>query len=74
MDKAVPKESLAEALPRVMARVRDEILPVYVALGPTGIFAVTWMRRDLDRAAKAMIDGDVAAMIECYESLNGATL
>lgn len=64
--------TLGEALPKEMARVRDEVLPRYAALGPVGTFGATWMRADLDAAAKAMAEGDVVAMLRCYESLRGA--
>jgi len=51
-----------------MARVRDKVLPHYAAIRE-GLFAVTMMRADLDRAAKALAEGDIAAMIEVYQSL-----
>lgn len=60
--------SLGDALPREMARVRDQVLPEYLAI-PEGIFAATMMRRDLDTAAKAMAEGDVVAMIAAYKEL-----
>lgn len=52
-----------------MARVR-ELLPFYNAI-PTGVFAATMMRADLDRAAKALAEGDAVEMIRVYESLKG---
>ena len=64
--------TLGDALPREMARVRDELLPMYDAI-PTGVFAATMMRADLDRAAKALAEGDVVAMLRVYESLKGFT-
>jgi hypothetical protein len=63
-------ETLGDALPKEMARVRDKLLPIYDSI-PTGIFAATMMRQDLDRAAKAMAAGDVVEMLRCYESLKG---
>lgn len=63
--------TLGEELPKEIARVRDEILPAYVEIGPAGQFAVTMMKADLNRAAKAMIEGDLVAMIQVYESLKG---
>lgn len=65
-------ETLGEALPREMARVRDELLPMYDAI-PTGVIAATMMRQDLDRASKALADGDVIEMLRVYESLKGFT-
>lgn len=66
---AANPSNLAEALPLEMARVRDQVMPPYVEIGPVGIFALTCMRADLDRAAKALAEGDVAAMISAYQSL-----
>ena len=65
--------TLGEALPAEMARVRDKVMPAYIEIGAPGIFALTMMRRDLDLAAKALAEGDVAAMIRVYESLKGYT-
>jgi hypothetical protein len=61
--------SLGEDLPRVMTLVRDEILPAYLEIGLAGAFAVACMRRDLDEAQRAMIAGDVVAMLRCYQNL-----
>lgn len=73
---ADPKEpeSLGTALPREMARVRDKVLPEYLAIGPAGMLAATMMRLDLDRATKALAEGDVVEMIRAYESLKGYSL
>jgi hypothetical protein len=60
-----------EELPKEMARVR-ELLPIYDAI-PTGVFAATMMRADLDAAAKAMAEGDLAAMILRYHRLKDYT-
>jgi hypothetical protein len=60
-------ETLGDALPAEMARVR-ELLPLYDSI-PTGIFAATMMRADLDAAARALASGDVIEMIRVYQSL-----
>lgn len=62
-------DNLGVALPREMARVRDEVIPAYHAIGPAGTFALTIMRADLDAAAKAMAEGDTIEMIRVYRSL-----
>lgn len=62
-------ESLGEALPKEIARVRDHVLPHYVEIGPVGAFGAMMIRRDLDAAAKAMIEGDLPAMIAAYQAL-----
>lgn len=66
---AETKDTLGDALPKEMARVRDEVIPPYLECGPSAIFALTMMRRDLDAAAKAMAEGDVVAMLRAYEAL-----
>lgn len=66
-------DTLGDALPQEMARVRDEVIPAYLEIGPSGIFALTMMRADLDRAAKALAEGDTVEMIRVYESLKGYT-
>lgn len=63
--------SLAESLPAQMTRVRDELIPMYLSIGPAGMFAVTLMRRALDSAQKAMAEGDVVAMLRAHEELKG---
>jgi hypothetical protein len=62
-------DTLGDALPREMARVRDKVMPAYVEIGPGGAFALAFMRQDLDRAAKAMAEGDLPAMIAAYQAL-----
>ena len=62
--------TLGDELPRQIARVRDEIIPVYLEIGPGGIPAVMLMRADLDRASKAMIEGDVVEMLRICQKLS----
>lgn len=64
-------DTLGDALPREMARVRDEVIPVYQdsLLNGVGAFAIAMMRNDLDRAAKAMAEGDVVEMLRVYQAL-----
>lgn len=61
-------ESLAEALPKEMARCR-ELLGQYRAIGPSGMFGAAMIEQDLRRADKAVMEGDVVAMIQVYEAL-----
>jgi len=65
-------DTLGDALPREMARVRDEVMPAYLEIGPAGALALALMRRDLDMAAKAMAEGDVVAMMHAYLALKDA--
>ena len=67
-------DTLGMALPAEMARVRDQVMPAYIEIGPPGAFALAFMRISLDKAAKAMAEGDVVAMIAAYEDLKGYEL
>lgn len=64
-------DTVGDALPREMARVRDVVMPAYAEIGPSGAMALAFMRRDLDLAAKAMAEGDVVAMIAALRELQG---
>ena len=68
-----PIETLGEALPREMARVRDVVLPEYVAIGAPGAFGAHMIRMDLDAAAKAMTEGDAATMLQSLKTLKEIT-
>ena len=67
--KTPEPSNLGEAIPWQMARVRDEVIPAYEECGPGGSFAVAIMKRDLDEAARALAEGDLAAMMRSYISL-----
>ena len=61
--------TLGDDLPKQMARVRDELMPMYLEIGRAGAFALAMMRASLDRAAVAMAEGDVVKMIAAYQEL-----
>jgi hypothetical protein len=61
--------TLGDELPKEMARVRDVLMPQYQSIGPAGGFALVMMRASLDRAAKAMAEGDLPAMIAAFKEL-----
>ena len=63
-------ETLADALPKECARVR-EVLGHYKALGPVGAFGAAFIEQDLRAADQAMISGDVVAMIQAHKTLQG---
>lgn len=62
-------DTLGDALPRETARVRDKLIPLYQECGPAGAFALAMVQSDLDKAARAMAEGDLPAMITAYQSL-----
>jgi len=64
--------SVGLELPKEMARVRDKLLPLYDGLpGNVGVFAATMMRQELDRATRALAEGDAIQCIRSYEALKG---
>ena len=63
-------ESLAEALPKEMARVR-EVLGHYKEIGPAGMFGAAFIELDLRKADQAVMSGDVLAMLNAYKTLQG---
>jgi len=62
-------ETLGDALPEEMARIRDVVIPAYREIGSAASFALVFIRRDLDLAAKAMVEGDLSAMLTAYKAL-----
>lgn len=76
-NRAAEVTTLGEALPREMARVRDEVLPQFIALrGMPNVIVepqIMMMRADLDAAAKALAEGDVVEMLRVYQSLKETT-
>lgn len=64
--------SLAEELPKEQARVR-ELIVMYrdPVLNGAGNIAAAMMEQSLAAADRAIISGDVIAMVRCYEDLKG---
>lgn len=63
-------ETLADALPKEMARVR-EVLGNYREIGTAGAFAATFIERDLRAADEAVMAGDVVQMLRSLQTLRG---
>ena len=61
--------NLAEALQQEITRVRDEILPLYLAIGPSGMFGVMMIQNDLNAAMRALAESDVIACLRLYNTL-----
>lgn len=65
-------ETLADALPKEMARVR-EVLGHYKEIGPAGAIGAMFIGQDLQAADRAVMSGDVVAMLRALETLRGIT-
>lgn len=63
-----------DALIAEMARVRDEVIPVYESIGPGGAPALFLMRQELDVAARELAEGDAVAILRRLGSLQGIQL
>lgn len=63
-------ETLADALPKEMARVRT-VLGYYKEIGPAGAFGAAFIEQDLKAADQAVMSGDLVAMIQALETLRG---
>ena len=61
-------ETLGTALPKEIQRCQ-ELLTEYAALGPVGAFGHTMIQSDIAAAHKAMMEGDVVAMLRAYNAL-----
>lgn len=80
MSDRIPSETLGEALPCEMARVRDELIPAYQSIGPVGAFGIGVMTAETNIAEResAFITGvgiaaeDKAALITAARLIHGA--
>lgn len=62
-------DTLGDALPREMARVRN-LIPIYASLpNKAGAFAIAMMQGSLTRAEKALAEDDVIRMVAAYAEL-----
>lgn len=67
-------DSVGEALPREMTRVRTVVLPAYqevLAMAPMTAITIALINASLDQAQKALAEGDVIAIMRAYEDLKG---
>lgn len=60
--------NLATSLQDELKRNRDLLL-FYKEIGPVGTFGFTMISQDIDNATKAIMEGDVAAMIQSFNTL-----
>ena len=61
-------ETLAEALPRELARAKALLL-VYKEIGPAGAFGALMIANDIANAERAIAAQDIVAMLASYETL-----
>lgn len=67
---SAPTETLGDALPKEMARVRV-VLGHYHELGNVGAIGAWLIEEDLRTADLAVMSGDVVQMLKAYEKLKG---
>jgi acyl-CoA thioesterase len=66
------EKSLGEALPEEQARVRV-VLGHYKEIGPAGMFGAMMIEQSLAAADRAVMSGDVVAMLAAYQNLREIT-
>lgn len=62
--------NLIEGIQSECNRVR-ELLPEYIALGPTGSFGATVLKTAIKEGEASIVSGDVVRMVEALRSLKG---
>lgn len=60
--------TLGDALPKEIQRCQ-ELLGIYKSLGHAGAFGHAMISADIAEAHKAMMEGDVVAMLRAYNKL-----
>lgn len=65
-------ESLGDALPKEQARVRV-VLGHYKEIGPSGAIGAMFIEQSLASADRAVMSGDISAMIAAYKDLQSIT-
>jgi len=65
--------NLIEGLQKEAER-RRKILKSYEDIGVAGIFGATLLKYDINRAEKAIANGDVVEMLSVYKKLSEAEL
>lgn len=61
-------DTLGDKLPEEMARVRS-VLGYYKEIGPAGMLGAAMIEQSLRAADKAVMSGDLVAMISAYQDL-----
>ena len=64
--------TLADALPDLMAKVRDVVIPAYeevAKVAPMTKLTIAAIKAELDQAARALASGDVVAMLKAHAAL-----
>lgn len=68
--ESVMSESLGEAMPKEMARVRV-VLGHYREIGPVGAIGAAFIEQDLREADQAVMSGGLPRMIRAIKTLQG---
>lgn len=60
--------NLAEALSQELKR-NQELLEIYISLGPVGVFGAAFIRQDIADTQKSMASSDIVKMLQAYQKL-----
>lgn len=61
--------TLADQVMVEITRVRDEVMPPYLEIGPAGAFALLMMRGAIDAATRALAEGDAVMLLRLLPQL-----
>lgn len=64
-------DTLGDALPRELKRCRELVAKYDKLPGGVGAFGAHMIRRDIAAGERALLSGDVVAMLRAYEALKG---
>lgn len=64
-------KTVADELMKEITRVRDKVMPAYQYIGAPGLIGLAMMRDSLDRATRALAEGDAIQCIKSLEDLRG---
>ena len=63
--------NLIEGIQEQCRRVREDLLPAYVELGPVGTFGATMLKLAVTEGEAAIASGDTIRMLAAYKDLEG---
>ncbi len=63
--------TLADDLQDEIRRVRDQVMPAYIQIGPSGCVALALMRKDMDVAINALAQHNATECLRMLEVLRG---
>ena len=64
-------QTVADSTLDEIRRVRDELMPMYAEIGPSGELTLMFMRTAMDRAMRALAEQDATETLRAHQELKG---